>query len=425
MSSLSLFWLILTLVCIATQSFYSMQEMACVSFNRIRLQYYVNQGNKRAQWLSRLLHNPAKLFGTTLIGVNVSLQIGSECSRQFYQSLNLDPTLAPLTQVFLVLIFAELAPMFAARRFAEHVSMMGIPIIYASSKVLTPAIWIVDGLSTLVNRFFGGSVSGEQYALSRDEVQRVLEQNNDEGESPSNTTSKAELNSVITKIFGLQGKTAKQLMEALGTQKMLPSDATVGSMRRSLRHAYYPYVLMFHQQPGNILKIIYPRDLLHAADSEQAQRYAKPPWFITQDIGIYDILQQFRQNNRNVAVVLNRAGQAIGILTLQNILEELFGALSTRDTTTPPPSRRKEHRVIERSFYGTISMQEVNRQLDTSILAPMGQTLSQYLAKHLGHIPEEGEFVRIHNLEFRVESTSFFGARKVSVTSFEEEGSES
>jgi len=106
-----------------------MVEMACVSFNKVRLHYYVNQGNRRAIWLNYLLQHPFRLFGTTLIGVNVAMVVGSECSREFHSALGLSPDLAPLSQVIIVVIFAELAPMFAARHYAEHVAMLGAPPI--------------------------------------------------------------------------------------------------------------------------------------------------------------------------------------------------------------------------------------------------------------------------------------------------------
>lgn len=80
-------FLVLTLICLIIQGFFSMQEMACVSFNRVRLQYYAYKGNRRARYLSRLLHHPTTLFGTTLIGVNAAMQLGSEFARRFYLSI--------------------------------------------------------------------------------------------------------------------------------------------------------------------------------------------------------------------------------------------------------------------------------------------------------------------------------------------------
>ncbi len=159
----------------AIQGFFAMVEMACVSFNKVRLQYYVSKENKRALWLSYLLHHPALLFGTTLIGVNTALVVGSECARRFYDSLGFSPDWAPLSQIIIVLIFAEIAPMFAGRRYAEHVAMLGIPILFFFSILLRPVIWLLDLLCRAINRLIGKSVPAGIY-LSREELQNIIEE---------------------------------------------------------------------------------------------------------------------------------------------------------------------------------------------------------------------------------------------------------
>ena len=173
------FWLIMTLLCLSIHAFYSMMEMACVSFSKVRLQYYVGQNRSRASWIHHLIRRPSRLFGTTLLGVNVALQIGSECSRLFYQSLDLSPNLAPISQVILVLIFAELVPMFAARRYSEHVALLGIPFLYASYNILRPIIFLVDLFSKGISYLVYGKVTQEPGTLTRDELQKVLEEGQD------------------------------------------------------------------------------------------------------------------------------------------------------------------------------------------------------------------------------------------------------
>ena len=129
METNALTWLILTFIFLIIQASYSMLEMAAVSFDKARLQYYADQGKRQARWLHFLLEKPARLFGTTLVAVNTALQIGSECSRKFYMSLDLSADLAPLSQIVLVVVFAELAPMLAARKHSEHVVMLGIFLV--------------------------------------------------------------------------------------------------------------------------------------------------------------------------------------------------------------------------------------------------------------------------------------------------------
>ena len=173
------FFLAIVIICLVVQGFFAMVEMASVSFNKVRLQYYVSKNNRRAIWLNDLLQHPGRLFGTALICINTALQVGSEASRRLYDALNLNPDLSPLTQVFVVLIFAEIAPLFAGRRYAEHAAMIGVPILYGISFVLRPVIWLFDGFCRIIHRLIGSSEKAGLY-LSREELQKILEEN--EGE---------------------------------------------------------------------------------------------------------------------------------------------------------------------------------------------------------------------------------------------------
>ena len=225
------FFLFMILICLCVQGFFAMVEMACVSFNKVRLQYYVSRQNKRALWLSYLLHHPALLFGTTLIGVNTALVVGSECARRFYVALGFSPDWAPLTQIFIVLIFAELAPMFAGRRYAEHVALLGIPILFFFSVILRPVIWLLDVICRAVNRLIGKPVAAGIY-LSREELQNVIEERE---ETITTEPAKREFNTVVANIFALKNKTAKDLMQPITLVPLVPSFCTVGEMREIVR----------------------------------------------------------------------------------------------------------------------------------------------------------------------------------------------
>ena len=193
---MSLTYLSLTLLFILIQGFFAFFEMACVSFNKVRLQYYVSLGTRRALWLNYLLKSPSRLFGTTLIGITTSLVVGSECARRLYESMNLDPDLAPLTQVLLVVIFAELSPMFAARRHPEQAAMFCVPLMILIAKVLTPMIWAFDALSTLVHRAMSKQKETPLF-LSREEVHMAFEERGEGGD---------EFNDAASQIFQLKNR---------------------------------------------------------------------------------------------------------------------------------------------------------------------------------------------------------------------------
>jgi len=328
MSSSAIIWLICNVLSIIMLAFYSMLEMACVSFNKVRLQYYVSKGYKRAIWLNYLLKHPSRLFGTTLIGVNIALVIGSECAREFYGALDINPNYAPLTQVFIVVIFGELAPMFAARHYAEHVAMLGIPLVYASAKLMSPLLWLVGLVSKVCNYFLGGAEDDSSIFLTQEELQKILEERSDEDPSDAQNM---ELSAIATNIFSLRRKSVKQIMEPLSKSTALPANATVNQMEHLLSSYNTSFVPLYNNELSNIVAIAYPRDALRAPGTRRVREYARPPWFISESTTMMQILKQFRTNNESVAVILNKFGKAIGLVHLDDVLEEIFGKLTYTD----------------------------------------------------------------------------------------------
>ncbi|MBS0604024.1 MAG: HlyC/CorC family transporter [Verrucomicrobia bacterium] len=404
------FFLLMILACLAVQGFFAMVEMACVSFNKVRLQYYVSKQNKRALWLSYLLHHPALLFGTTLIGVNTSLVIGSECARRFYDSLGFSPDLAPLSQIALVIIFAEIAPMFAGRRYAEHVAMLGIPLLFFFSIVLRPVIWILDLMCRGINRLIGHPVAAGAY-LSREELQNVIEERE---ETIETTPAKKEFNTVVANIFSLKSKTAKDLMQPLTHVPLVPSFCSVGEMREIVNNKHTPFVPIYHRNPQNIVSIAYPRDLLRLSENKRIKDYSRQPWFITEQSSILQILKQFRRNNQSLAIVLNDKGLATGILTLDEIIDEIFGWTDewmSYEEMVP----RAYHIVVDRTFPSDMRLDEFNKQFNVHLSYQDAETLEDLMSQALGHPPSKGESVRIDQFELTVEEASLLGAKMILV----------
>lgn len=404
------FFLSLIFICLAIQGFFAMVEMACVSFNKVRLQYYVSKQNKRAIWLSYLLHHPALLFGTTLIGVNTALIVGSECARRFYDSLGLSPDLAPLTQILLVLIFAEIAPMFAGRRYAEHVALKGIPILFFFSIILRPIIWMLDVFCRWISRMIGKPVAPGAY-LSREELQNVIEERD---EAITTESSKKEFSTVVANIFTLKNKTAKDLMLPLTHVPLVPSFCTVKEMREVVRTKHCPYLPIFHRTPQNIVAIAYPRDLLRLSENKKIKDHARHAWFITENSSILQIMKQFRRNNQSLAVVLNEKGLATGVLTLDEIIDEIFGR-SDEWMSYEEMIPRAYHVVVDRTFHSDMRLDEFNKQFNVHLSYQDAETLEELMTRALGHQPTKGESVRIDQFELTVDEASLLGPTMIAV----------
>lgn len=400
-----LFFLFLAIICVLIESFFSMFEMACVSLNKIKLHYRsASEKTKKAKWLEFLLNNPSYFFGTTLIVITTVMQVGSEAARRFYISLNLDPDFAPLTQIFIVVIFGELAPLFAARKHSEHVAYLLVPIVYFIARILTPIIWVIDKISKTSNLLF--AKAKYKFFLSKEELQKALEE-------PSKKIGRVEnedINNVVSNIFLLKGKKAKEIMILSHLIKIIPSTFSVRQIKSAVNFGYFPYFPIYHSNPLNIVAIAYPRDLLKAKDDNRVIEYAKAPWFITEETFVLDILKQFRTNNQNISVVLDKFGNSIGFITLDQIEDEIFGKYPLY------VDRKKISKVvIEKTLHGDMTLKEFNIQFKANLHYKGAKTISDLILQLLDHHPSTNEVINFEKYEFTVVELSLLGIEKVKV----------
>lgn len=400
----ALWWLFLNILSAVVLAFFSMEEMACVSFNRLRLHYYVSKKMKRALWLNYLLQHPARLFGTTLFFVNLAMFVGSECSRQFYLALGFNPDFAPITQVIFIVIFAELAPMFAARRYAEHAALIGAPILYFSARAITPLLWSINLIAKFGDLIIGKKGGHEEVSLNQEDLQRILAQDEaSEGEGD-------EFNAITRNIFSFRHKMATDVLQPMNSIALLPSNASVAQVRDALRKPGVREIPIYQRDTSHIVGIIHPRDVLRVPDTKRVRDYASAPWFITQRTGVIHILKDFRRNNRNVAIVINDQGLSIGIITLEDLAEEIFGKLSESGKKKAPTF------LIDRSFPGDLLVGEFNKQFDVVLDKEEDLTLAELMARILGRQPELSDTVYIPPFELEVTEASLMEVKKVTIT---------
>lgn len=402
MNHSALFWFILTLICIFTEAFFAMGEIAIISFNKVRLQYYVNKKIRRAEWIYKLLKNPSQLFGTVLLGVNIALQVGSECSRQFYAASGLNPDFAFITQFLLVVIIAELSPLFAGRRYAEHASMLQAPIIYGVSKLLAPVIWFFSLSVKAVNKLFNSHQEELGEILSREELQKIVEEQDVSSSSPE----KEEFNVIVANIFLLKAKVAREIMIPLSELKMVPNNCTVGELRQILINTPVSIVPVYHREKSHVVCITTPRDLIKVPDNKKVREFARPPWFITEETTATEILNQFRRNGQSAAIVLDEKGKALGLITLDDILDEIFHEEEDGSSLFA---------IVDKKFPGSMLISDFNKEFRVALDGMGAETLEELITKNLEHHPVVGDRVRIENFELKVEESSLLGIKSVSV----------
>lgn len=391
-----------TLLSIFIQGLIALFEMAAVSFNKVRLHYYLSLKHRRAVWLRYLIERPSRLFGTTLIGITTALQVGSECSRRWYEAMGLNPDFAPLSQIFLVMVFGEMAPMFAGRRHPERIAIALVPLMIALNHLLTPFIWAFDALSTALHRLMGTSKEVPLY-LSREEVKSAFEEREE---------IEDEWNAVMGRIFLLKNLTAKDIMTPLGAVAMAPIEATLGELKQLLSGRLPEAIPLYQHVRHRVTAIVALRDLIGLQDTDKIAQPSHSPWFVLEEVSVLEILEQFRQNNQSAAIILRTTGQASGLLTLDSILTQIFGKESTPSAKPLLPQL-----FVERTLSGALLISDFNREFQAHLDDAEGRTLSDLIFIVLEHSPVKGETITIGSFEFTVEELTLMGVKTVSVRS--------
>ncbi len=391
----STYWLLVTLFWTCVLSFYSMQEMACISCNKLRLDYGVSQKKRTAIWLQRLLDAPQLLFTTTLVGVNVAMMISSESSRRLFETWGFDPNLAPLAEIPFLVIFGELIPMFAARLYPDHASRLGIPLLYASAKLLSP-------ITAFISFFFK---KHEAPFLSRDELQKLLEEH--QAGYLGDQISKE--NDFIANIFSLRNIRAFQIMQKLDTLLLLSTHTNVGEVRKLIKKTKQPFFPVYHRLKNKIVGELHVQDLLNVGSNKSIDDYTENCLFIPQDLPALEIIDKLQSENAQGAVVINQKGEAEGVVFLDDLIDELFGSEAKKE--------QQEQGYLEKTVSGETTIREFNAAYDTEIDPLDCKTFAELVEKVLGRHPHIGDTILLDPFELIVKETSLFKAKAIQIRS--------
>jgi len=390
------FWALSTLFWTAVLSFYSMQEMACISCNKLRLDFAASQKNRPAIWLQKLLEKPQLLFTTTLFGVNVAMMMSSECSRRLFETWGFDPNFAPLAAIPFLIIFGELIPMFAARLYPDHASRLGIPIVYATTKLLSP-------LFSALSYFFKKTYHAPH--LSRDELQRLLEEHQ-AGYLGEESTPE---NPFISNIFSLRSMRAFQLMKRLDQLLCLSTHTTVGEVRNLVKKTKQPIFPVYHRAKHKIVGILYLHKLLSLTSNKRIDEYLENSLFVPHDMIALELIHKLKSEGQTAAIVLSPKAEPKGLVFLDDLVDELFG--------DDLPKEASDVRYLEKTISADTSIEEFNTAYDTEIDALGCKTFAELIDKTLLRHPQVNDTLLFEPFEITIKETSLFKTKTIQIRS--------
>ncbi len=405
--------IILIVLCLLSQAFFAGSEMGLISSNRVRLRHLVEKGDRKAVLIQRLLDNPQRLFGTTLVGVNVSVIIGATLASHLVHRYVTDsqtwcPIIATAVMVPLTVMFGEIVPMSLFRSHSTSLVRLAIVPLRRAYWVLLPAVYAATFVSRRVAGLFGEQLRRTSPFSSRDELRLLLE-----GRRNGELLQKDALN-MLHRIFDLHKVHAEGVMVPLIEVTAAPVEATLENVVRLMRKTGFSTIPVYRERVDNIVGTVHATDLMGVEDwTQPVEAFVKKPYIVPETKPVDDILLDFQRSGQRFAVVVDEYGGVSGILTMEDILEEIVGEIADEYEEGLPQriSTKKGKLAVE----GTMSVREFNEEFSTDIPSDRAETLGGLLTVLTGRVPQPGEKVQCCGMEFEVLEAS---DRKVSKLAF-------
>ncbi len=318
--------IVIIMVCLLAAAFFSGMETGVISIHRMRLRHRVKEGEPEAKLLEGFIKDPDRLLGTTLIGTNISVQIASIIGASLVTSYvpYWGEAVSTVLMASLVLVFSEYMPKaWFLNKPMERCDMFA-GTLHSFSVILKPVSVTLTSLVAV----FGGNASSRpntgQLLATKDELKMLAR----EGEQ--NGVLSSEESKMIHRVFELSAKRAKQIMIPREQVVCIDHEDTVSDFFKTARQSGYTRLPVHHKETKSFTGIINVFDVLSKQSAESKQKvtdFARAPLFIPEDMPVDDILPRLRLSRQPICLVNNRADEVVGLITTEDVLEEIVGQL--------------------------------------------------------------------------------------------------
>jgi len=373
-----------------------------MAVNRYRLKSMADSGNRTARLILRLLEHPDRLLGTILFGNNVANIAASTLATVIGLRLFGDIGLAyaPLALVFIVLVFAEVAPKTIAAIHPEKIAFPAVYILAGLQLVLAPFVWLVRFFSNGFLRLFRINVSAQSTALTTEELRAAVRES-----AGSLNDSHQEM---LLRILEMQDITVEDVMVPRSEIEAIDLDDEWDDLVDELCTSHHTRVPVFRGSLDNFIGILHLRKFLSLSQTDRFNKKGlesliREPYFLTETSSITHALQGLKARRRRFGVVVNEYGDIAGLVTLEQILEEIVGKF-----TTLAPGIDKGLIEQEDGSYivtGNTSIRDLNRSLGWNLPVDEAKTINGLILEELQEIPQTNVGFRYNDLTFEVLQT--------------------
>ena len=361
-----------------------------MSVNKIRLRSLADEGNKRAAMALDILENQTpKLLSAILIGNNiVNISASSLATTLAYSFGGYMVSIVTVILTVLILIFGEITPKNYATINAERLTLRYIPVFKFLMTIMTPVIFIINLFSRGVMRLMRVDPDAASKAMTEEELRTIVDVSHEDGVIESDEKE------MIYNVFALGDATAKDIMVPRVHVTFADVESTYDELIEIFREDKFTRLPVYKDSQNNIVGIINMKDLLLYDKNEEfvIDRFLRKPHFTYETKSISDLLVEMKDSTFNIAIVLDEYGDMAGLITLEDILEEIVGEIHDEYDEKEDELVQK---ISDREYIieGSMHLDDVNDHLNTELDSEDYDSLGGFIIEHLDRLPVAGDEV--------------------------------
>lgn len=393
--------LIVIIVLLLLSAFFSSAETALTTSNKIRLRSMAEEGNKRAKKVLEITDDSGKMLSAILIGNNIvnlsSASLATTLATKIFGSAGAGIATGILT--VLVLIFGEISPKTFATIHADKISLAYAGVISGLMKLLTPIIIIINKLALGFLILLRVDASGAQNTMTEDELRTIVDVSHEEG------VIETEEREMINNVFDFGDAQAKEIMVPRIDMTFADINSSYYELLEIFREDKYTRLPVYEDSTDNVVGIINMKDLLLYEDKEHfsIRNIMRNPYYTYEHKNTAELLLEMRKSSINIAIVLDEYGATAGLITLEDLLEEIVGEIRDEyDMDEEDPIQKIND--LEYIVQGSLNLNTLHDMLDLELVSEDYDSIGGYLIGLLDHLPKVGESITTpEGIFFRVE----------------------
>ena len=386
--------LVVLVILLALSAFFSSAETALTTVNRLRVRALVDDGDARAIVLAKVIDDPGKLLSAILIGnniVNISASsIATLLATNFFG--NAGAGIATGVMTLLVLIFGEVTPKTMASLKAEKIALSYAKTVYGIMFIFTPLIFILDLLSGGILRLFGIDPDKRDDSVTEEDLRTIVEAGHEDG------VLETEEHKMINNVFDFGDHQAKDIMVPRVDMCFLKLDATYEDFMKIYREEKFTRIPVYEETRDNVIGILNVKDLiLYDKDQEfHVKDFLREAYYTYEFKNTSELMMEMRKNSISIAIVLDEYGATAGLVTLEDLLEEIVGDI--RDEFDEAEAEEVQQ-LGEQEYLveGACKLEDLNDMIGLGIESEDYDSIGGIVIDALQHLPSEGEEVTLEN----------------------------